>query len=122
MPEVQIANNRIVGALSWRTAKPVLLHPRFYDGFRDAMLGRPFAYQVLDGWPLLDQHRYENGRELAIELRSAGIVIRWPDRGRIPRELKLLAVGRAVARRPRPSPPSSARRTSRFNETAAEPA
>lgn len=93
-------NNRFHGALSWRQAKPVLLHPKLFQGFRDYQAGRPFDYRTLDGWSLLDQHRYENGRELAAECRAAGIMVVWTDRTRIPRSLKELVVDRATARRP----------------------
>lgn len=93
-------NNLFYGALSWRQAKPVLLHPKLFQGFRDYQAGRPFDYRTLDGWPLLDQHRYENGRELAAECRAAGIMVVWIDRTRIPRPLKALVVGRAMARHP----------------------
>ncbi|WP_029009429.1 hypothetical protein [Azospirillum halopraeferens] len=106
-----VTNNRIVGARSWREARRVLLHPRFFDGFRDALDGLPFKYRELDGWPLLDQHRYENGRELAIECRCGGIAVRWTDRTRIPRELKALVVARARSRcagTPAPYRPSAA--------------
>ncbi|PNR00269.1 hypothetical protein C1S70_02330 (plasmid) [Azospirillum argentinense] len=90
-----VTNNRFYGARSWREAKPVVLHPRFFDGFQDVLDGRPFDYRGLDGWPLLDQHRYENGRELTAECRAAGIAVRWGDRTRIPRGLKQLVAGRA---------------------------
>jgi hypothetical protein len=89
------ANNGFLGARSWRMAKPVVLHPRFFEGFLDYLGGRPFDYRGLDGWPLLDQHRYENGRELAAECRAAGISVRWRDRTRILRDLKALVAARA---------------------------
>ncbi|MGQ9371680.1 hypothetical protein [Azospirillum sp. ST 5-10] len=95
-------NNRIVDALSWREAKPVLRHPKFFEGFRDFTQGRPFDYRSIDAWPLLDQHRYENGRELAAECRGGGIAIRWTDRTRVPRELKAVVVERARRRRAPP--------------------
>ncbi|WP_181449442.1 hypothetical protein [Azospirillum thermophilum] len=109
-----ITNNRFFGARSWREARPVLLHPRFFEGFRDYVDGRPFDYRRLDGWPLLDQHRYENGREMAAECRAAGLMVRWADRTRIPRGLKELVAERARARRP------ARRRSARINtrETA----
>ena len=94
------ANNRFFGARSWRTAKPVILHPRFFEGFLDFVGGRPFDYHKMDGWPLLDQHRYENGRELAAECRAAGLAVRWRDRTRIPRYLKVLVAERARNRHP----------------------
>ncbi|MFC5356592.1 hypothetical protein [Azospirillum himalayense] len=79
----------------------MVLHPRFFDGFRDFLDGRPFDCRRLDGWPLLDQHRYENGRELAADCRAAGIVVRWGDRTRIPRGLMdLVAGGRGCRARP----------------------
>ena len=93
-----VTNNRFYGARSWREAKPVVLHPRFFDGFRDFLNGRPFDYRGLDSWPLLDQHRYENGRELAAECRAEGIIVRWGDRTRIPRGLKEPVAGRARRR------------------------
>lgn len=99
-----VTNNRFFGARSWREARPVVLHPRFFEGFQDFLDGRPFDYRRLDDWPLLDQHRYENGRELAAECRAAGIAVRWGDRTRIPRGLKQMVAGRArcrTARRPR---------------------
>lgn len=92
-------NNRIVDALSWRTARPVLLHPRFFEGFQDFLRGLPFDYRRLDSWSLLDQHRYENGREIAAECQGGGIEVRWTDRARIPRELKAVVVARANRRR-----------------------
>ncbi|TWA74120.1 hypothetical protein FBZ82_101134 [Azospirillum brasilense] len=73
----------------------MVLHPQFFDGFRDFLYGRPFDYRGLDGWPLLDQHRYENGRELAAECRAAGITVRWGDRTRIPRGPRDVVSGRA---------------------------
>lgn len=95
-----VTNNRIRGALSWRQAKPVLLHPKLFLGFLDFQAGRPFDYRQLDCWPMLDQHRYENGRELAAECKAAGIHVVWIDRTRIPRPLKTLVVERALARCP----------------------
>lgn len=94
-----ITNNRIQGARSWRQAKPVVLHPKFFQGFNDFRLGRPLDYRMLDGWPVLDQHRYENGRELAAECRLAGLSVTWIERTRVPRPLKSLVVERAWARR-----------------------
>ncbi|NYZ14753.1 hypothetical protein HL658_19575 [Azospirillum sp. RWY-5-1] len=91
-------NNRIVGARSWSRARPVLLHPKFFEGFRDYLAGRPFDYRRLDGWPLLDQHRYENGREIAAECVAAGLAVRWGDHSRIPRGLKALVASRALER------------------------
>ncbi len=99
-PVIGVANNRFFGARSWRTAKPVVLHPRFFEGFLDFVGERPFDYRKIDGWPLLDQHRYENGRELAAECRAAGIAVRWRDRTRIPRFLKSLVAERARNRHP----------------------
>lgn len=93
-----ITNNRFFGARSWQEAKRVLLHPRFFEGFRDFLDGCPFDYLKLDSWPLLDQHRYENGRELAAECRAAGIAVQWGDRSRIPRSLKGVVVERARRR------------------------
>lgn len=98
-PVTGVANNRLFGARSWRAAKPVVLHPRFFEGFLDFVDGHPFDYRKMDGWPLLDQHRYENGRELAAECRAAGIAVRWRDRTRIPRFLKSLVAERARNRR-----------------------
>lgn len=95
-----VTNNRIHGARSWRQAKPVLLHPKLFLGFVDFQAGQPFDYSLLDCWPMLDQHRYENGRELAAECKAAGIVVVWNDRTRIPRPLKKLVVERALARSP----------------------
>lgn len=95
-----VTNNRIRGALSWRQAKPVLLHPKLFLGFIDFQAGQPFDYRQLDCWPMLDQHRYENGRELAAECKAAGIVVVWTDRTRIPRPLKTLVVERALSRWP----------------------
>lgn len=103
-------NNRIVGARSWSRARPVLLHPKFFEGFRDYLAGRPFDYRRLDGWPLLDQHRYENGREIAAECVAAGVIVRWSDRTRVPRGLKALVAGRArerSGRQARPVPDQS---------------
>ncbi|MFS2012089.1 hypothetical protein ACCD06_19790 [Azospirillum sp. CT11-132] len=94
-----ITNNRIHGARSWRQAKPVVLHPKFFQGFNDFRLDRPLDYQMLDGWPMLDQHRYENGRELVAECRLAGLSMTWIERTRVPRPLKSLVVERACARR-----------------------
>lgn len=98
-------NNQIVGARSWSRARPVLLHPKFFEGFRDFAEGRPFDYRRLDGWTLLDQHRYENGREIAAECQAAGIAVRWGERTRIPRGLKALVVGRARLRSGRDAGP-----------------
>lgn len=92
------ANNRFVGARSWSRAKPVLLHPKFFEGFRDFLDGRPFDYRRLDGWSLLDQHRYENGREVAAECVAAGVAVRWHDRTRIPCGLKSIVAGRVWER------------------------
>ncbi|SMH39368.1 hypothetical protein [Azospirillum agricola] len=92
-------NNRIRGARSWRQARPVLLHPKFFQGFTDFRLGRPFDYRMLDAWPMLDQHRYENGRELAAECRLAGLSVVWIERTRVPPSLKGVVVERARARR-----------------------
>ena len=91
-------NNRIFGARTWRKAKAVLRHPKFHLGFRDYESGRPFDYGMLDGWPLIDQHRYENGREIAAECRFAGILVRWRERTCIPPELKELVAARVAAR------------------------
>ncbi|MFP5516158.1 MAG: hypothetical protein ACLGJC_24130 [Alphaproteobacteria bacterium] len=95
-----VTNNRIRGALSWRQAKPVLLHPKLFLGFIDFQAGQPFDYRRLDGWAMLDQHRYENGRELAAECKAAGIAVVWTDRTRIPRPLKTLVMERALSRSP----------------------
>lgn len=95
-----VTNNRFHGARSWRQAKPVLMHPKFFQGFNDFQLGRPFDYRMLDAWPTLDQHRYENGRELAAECRFAGYSVMWIKRTRVPRPLRSLVVERAWARRP----------------------
>ncbi|CAO3456201.1 hypothetical protein [Azospirillum argentinense] len=93
-----VTNNRFFGARSWRQAKPVLLHPKFFQGFNDFRLRRPFDYRMLDEWPTLDQHRYENGRELAAECRLAGYSVMWIERTRVPRSLKSVVVERALAR------------------------
>lgn len=94
-----ITNNRIHGARSWREAKLVLRHPKLFEGFGDYLRGKPFDYHLLDNWPMLDQHRYENGRELAAECCAAGLAVRWTDRNRVPRPLKDLVVTRALIRR-----------------------
>lgn len=105
-PGPQAVNSRLPGAWSWREARPVVLHPLFYRGYRDFQTGLPFDYRTLDGWESLDQIRYENGREIAAECRALGLSLRWPDRRRVPRELKAVVVDRAGARRagtcPRP--------------------
>lgn len=108
-----VTNNRIRGALSWRQAKPVLLHPKLFLGFIDFQAGQPFDYRQLDCWPMLDQHRYENGRELAAECKAAGIHVVWTDRARIPRSLKTLVVERALARCPAAVGESIAEQTTR---------
>ncbi|WP_158043473.1 hypothetical protein [Skermanella pratensis] len=92
-------NSRLPGAWSWREARPVVLHPMFYRGYQDFQTGMPFDYRILDGLESLDQIRYENGREIAAECRALGLSIRWPDRNRVPRELKAVVVDRAWARR-----------------------
>ncbi len=91
-------NEGLLGAATWRQARAALLHPRFYDGFRDGQAGRPLDYALLDRLPPPDQVRYENGRELAAECRHAGIAIRWPNWGSVPSALKGLVLARARRR------------------------
>ena len=114
LPAPLPANDRFGGACSWRQAKPVLLHPRFYQGFRDALAGRPFDYAYVDALPEPAQHLYENGREVAAECLQAGLRPRWSSRDRIPRALKDLVVGRAL-RRARDEPRTDPHRPLRGN-------
>lgn len=92
------ANDPIRGALNWRQARTALRHPRFYEGFQEAMAGLPFDYGRLDRLSEADQHRYENGREIALECRNAGLEIRWPQRESVPLALKRLVLDRARRR------------------------
>lgn len=91
-------NEGLLGAATWRQARAALLHPRFYDGFRDAQEGKPLDYALLDRLPPADQVRYENGRELAAECQHAGLAIRWPNRESVPLALKELVLDRARRR------------------------
>ena len=105
-PRPRAVNSRLPGAWSWREARPVVLHPMFYRGYRDFQTGLPLDYRTLDGWESLDQIRYENGREIAAECRALGLSLRWPDRKHVPRELKAVVVDRACTRRAGTCPPN----------------
>lgn len=97
MPEQP--NDFFYGVRSWQKAKNIVRHPRFFEGFTEAMAGAPYDYRKADGLKVLDQHRYENGREIAVECRCAGLCFHWRDRDRIPAELKSLVVARVEGRR-----------------------
>lgn len=94
-------NDFFYGVRSWQKAKSIVRHPRFFEGFTEAMAGVPYDYRKADGFRVLDQHRYENGREIAVECRCAGLCFHWRDRDRIPAELKSLVVARVEGRRDR---------------------
>ncbi|MBK8160995.1 MAG: hypothetical protein IPK59_20280 [Rhodospirillaceae bacterium] len=81
-------NDQFKGAKTWERARRVLLHPAFYRGFQDAVAGNACNYREFDGWNELDQHRYENGREVAAECRLAGCPLHWPNRQSIPSHLR----------------------------------
>ncbi|WP_156995403.1 hypothetical protein [Elstera litoralis] len=74
-------------------------HPRFHEGFCEAMNGQPFDYEKLNVLSIFEQHRYENGREIAAECRCAGLRIDWLDRQRVPGPLKHFLRVRIAARR-----------------------
>lgn len=103
-PGPRAVNSRLPGAWSWRETRPIVRHPMFYRGYLDYQTGLPFDYRTLDGWEALDQIRYENGREIAAECRALGLSLRWPDRRRVPRELKAVTVHRRGGGRDRRRP------------------
>jgi hypothetical protein len=92
-------NDNIHGARSWRVARVVAAHRAFHDGFTEAMRGLPLDYRRLDAMTEMDQHRYENGREVALEwLSSTRAALRWSSRDRIPRALRDFITSRALQR------------------------
>lgn len=93
------SNDQFKGAKTWERARRVLLHPAFYKGFRDAAAGNACNYREFDGWNELDQHRYENGREVAVECRLVGCPLHWPDRRNIPQHLRRHIVQRIQTRK-----------------------
>lgn len=94
-----MTNDPILGARTWPRAEAIVRHPRFHEGFCEAMTGRPFDYGKADRFTAFEQHRYENGREIAAECRCAGLRIDWPDHQRVPGPLKYFLQARIAARR-----------------------
>lgn len=97
-------NDAFFMARSWRQAKVILRHPKFFRGFQEACAGRSFDYRAADGWTEMDQHRYENGREIGAECRAVGIAVRWREPARIPPELKAVVRARIHGHAPTPYP------------------
>jgi hypothetical protein len=91
-------NDFFWGAMSWRRARMIARHPRFHEGFIEGMAGLPFDYAKADRLSCFDQHRYENGRELAAECRCAGVCVQWRRRTRLPEVLKEILTGRVADR------------------------
>jgi hypothetical protein len=94
-----VPNDTIHGACSWRSARHAVCHHAFHTGFVEAMSGKPFDYAALDAMTEYEQHRYENGRELAWECRQARLTIRWTRRDAVPRALRDFITSRALRRR-----------------------
>lgn len=93
------SNDRIYGACSWRVARNTVSHHAFHSGFVEAMAGRPFDYAALDAMTEFEQHRYENGREVAMECQQARLTIRWTRPDAVPRALRDFITSRALTRR-----------------------
>lgn len=91
-------NDRFFGVTNWRRARTIARHPRFHEGFAEAMAGQPFDYAKADRLTAFEQHRYENGRELAAECRCAGLCIDWRRRNSLPDALKGFLIGRVRER------------------------
>lgn len=94
-------NDSFRGADSWRKARPTVSHHAFHAGFVAVMEGRPFDYALLDMMTEYEQHRYENGREVAMECRQARLNIRWSRPDAVPRILRDFITSRALCRRAR---------------------